>query len=68
MTRAEKAALLMANTGNGEASGPMPKSVRQQDIEVAAYYKAEKRGFKPGFENQDWSEAEQEIEASWRMQ
>jgi hypothetical protein len=36
--------------------------LRQQYIAEAAYYKAEKRGFAPGFEQQDWSEAESEIE------
>ena len=30
----------------------------QQAIAEAAYYKAEKRGFIPGFEEQDWAEAE----------
>lgn len=31
-------------------------------IAVAAYYRAEKRGFAPGGETQDWIEAEAEIE------
>lgn len=31
-------------------------------IAVAAYYRAEKRGFAPGGELQDWIEAEAEIE------
>ena len=29
-------------------------------IQELAYFKAEKRGFQPGFELQDWLEAEQE--------
>ncbi len=33
----------------------------QHAIAEAAYYKAEKRGFIPGFEEQDWAEAEIEI-------
>jgi hypothetical protein len=33
----------------------------QQSIAEAAYYKAEKRGFISGFEEQDWAEAETEI-------
>ena len=33
-----------------------------QLIAQAAYLKAEKRGFIPGFENQDWLEAEAEVE------
>jgi Protein of unknown function (DUF2934) len=30
-------------------------------VAVTAYYKAEKRGFNPGHELDDWLEAEQEI-------
>ena len=33
----------------------------EEAIAVAAYYRAERRGFAPGFELQDWLEAEQEI-------
>lgn len=32
-------------------------------IAVAAYYRAEKRGFEPGHEWLDWLEAEQEVAA-----
>ena len=32
-------------------------------VSEAAYYKAEKRGFEPGYELQDWLAAEQEIES-----
>jgi hypothetical protein len=32
-------------------------------IAEAAYYRAEKRGFEPGYELQDWVEAEQEVMA-----
>ena len=35
---------------------------RWQVIAVAAYHKAEKRGFAPGDELQDWVEAEKEID------
>lgn len=38
-----------------------PLNVRQM-IQEAAYYRAEKRGFMPGFEFKDWFEAEQEIQ------
>jgi hypothetical protein len=31
-------------------------------IEEAAYYKAEKRNFEPGFEAEDWVEAEREVD------
>lgn len=36
---------------------------QQQDIAVAAYYRAQARGFAPGNEMQDWLEAEQAIHA-----
>ena len=32
-----------------------------EDIAVAAYFKAEKRGFEPGHEVEDWLEAEAEL-------
>jgi hypothetical protein len=34
---------------------------RQQWVATAAYYKAQRRGFAPGFEAEDWREAEFEI-------
>lgn len=37
------------------------KECLKKAIAEAAYYKAEKRGFDPGFETQDWMEAEMEI-------
>lgn len=36
---------------------------RQRWVATAAYHKAEKRGFAPGYEVQDWLEAETEIDA-----
>ena len=33
----------------------------QEMIAEAAYYKAEQRGFVPGFEEEDWFQAEYEI-------
>ena len=35
---------------------------RQKRIELAAYYRAERRGFTPGHELEDWLEAESEVE------
>jgi len=37
-------------------------------VAVAAYYRAEKRGFAPGGELQDWIEAEAEIKQLRRQQ
>jgi hypothetical protein len=39
------------------------QDVRQTMIAMAAYYLAEKRGFVPGSEVQDWLEAEKEVSA-----
>jgi Protein of unknown function (DUF2934) len=36
---------------------------RREWIAMAAYYKAQARGFAPGYESADWREAEREIEA-----
>lgn len=36
---------------------------RQQRIAEAAYWRAERRGFKPGHELEDWLDAEREIDA-----
>ena len=40
---------------------------RQACIAVAAYYKAERRGFKAGSEQDDWLEAEKEIDRQGRQ-
>lgn len=34
---------------------------RRRRIEIAAYYRAERRGFAPGSEVEDWLEAEREL-------
>lgn len=39
----------------------------EQKIAEAAYYKAEKRGFAPGYEMQDWLDAEREIKAKFGL-
>jgi len=46
-----------------------PRAAREPPREMiaeAAYYKAEKRGFAPGMELQDWLEAEREIQERGR--
>jgi sterol desaturase/sphingolipid hydroxylase (fatty acid hydroxylase superfamily) len=45
---------------NGAATVPNPQSILAM-IAEAAYYRAEKRNFAPGFEMFDWFEAEKEI-------
>jgi hypothetical protein len=44
------------------ASGPaFSPQERDRLIARAAYFRAEKRGFAPGYELQDWTEAEAEV-------
>jgi len=66
------------DAGNAEAGiaskpAPLPAQgrivdpdARQMMIAEAAYYLAEKRGFVPGGELQDWIDAEAQIEACLR--
>ncbi len=44
------------------ASSTLTAEQRQRMIKEAAYYKAEKRLFQPGFEAEDWFEAERELD------
>ena len=46
---------------DGNISSTPADDALQAWIAEAAYYKAEKRNFEPGLENQDWQEAENEI-------
>ena len=39
---------------------PNPDELRQR-IAEAAYYRAQQRGFAPGYEEKDWIEAEAEV-------
>jgi hypothetical protein len=41
-----------------------PSSSREALIATAAYYRAQKRGFKPGHETEDWLAAEREVDAA----
>jgi hypothetical protein len=43
-----------------QAQAPGPDELRRM-IEEAAYYRAEKRGFAPGGEHDDWHAAEAEV-------
>ncbi len=48
---------------NQNSSAPQDKykDAQQYKIALAAYYKAESRGFSPGYELDDWLEAEHDI-------
>jgi hypothetical protein len=41
-----------------------PSSSREALIATAAYYRAEKRGFDPGYEQEDWLAAEREVDGA----
>lgn len=44
----------------------MRAEARRRKVEEAAYFLAEKRGFSPGYEMQDWLAAEEEIDRQER--
>lgn len=54
---------LSQSTAAEEHQAGSGSDARQDDIAVAAYYRAEARGFAPGNEMHDWLEAEQAIQA-----
>ena len=39
----------------------LPEEEVRRQIAEAAYYRAQRRGFAPGYEEQDWIEAEAEV-------
>ena len=64
-TKTSPAAKTSIKTKPGKKHPPQVKnSMQQQDIAVAAYYRAQARNFAPGNELKDWLEAEGEIHAS----
>lgn len=46
----------------GPISRMTDSAMRERRIAEAAYYRAERRGFAPGFELADWIAAEQELD------
>lgn len=51
-------------TPAGRAPQPAPPGdpARRARIAISAYYRAERRGFAPGHEVEDWLEAEREVD------
>jgi len=49
------------NSDSKESGNTIYSPDRDAKIAELAYYKAEKRGFEPGHELEDWLEAEQEL-------
>jgi hypothetical protein len=65
-TVAKKVATRHAVSKNNAASTTPPQVTPEQRylmIQEAAYYRAEKRGFAPGWELQDWADSEKEIDS-----
>ena len=52
-----------ANQAGSTTKFPVSAEERRQMIAEAAYFRAERRGFTPGYELTDWLEAEIEIAA-----
>ncbi len=50
------------NPGSLKQLATVTPEQRQKMIEEAAFYKAEKRNFAPGHEQEDWTDAEREID------
>jgi hypothetical protein len=44
----------------------VPPTLRHELVSVAAYFRAEARGFAPGYELEDWLAAEQDIDETIR--
>jgi Protein of unknown function (DUF2934) len=53
----------IAGKRRASPAGALPSADRRTWIEKAAYFKAERRGFVPGQDWQDWFEAERESDA-----
>jgi hypothetical protein len=68
--RSEAEAAWLQDAVSGGSDHPYPASSlmeeRKRRIREAAYFKAERRGFTPGHELDDWLEAEQEVDAASR--
>ncbi len=47
-----------------QRSASVSEAERRQAIEQAAYYRAERRGFEPGHELEDWIAAEAQVDAA----
>ncbi len=62
-------AALNPNAETSSQQGPVSDedAKRHERVAVAAYYKAEQRGFREGGEHDDWLEAEKEIERQDRQ-
>lgn len=44
-----------------QVRGELPEEEMRRQIAEAAYYRAKQRGFEPGYELEDWVQAESEV-------
>ena len=51
------------STQSRGASAAAPAAEREEMVRTAAYFRAERRGFAPGYEWEDWLAAEAEVSA-----
>lgn len=51
------------DTFQPQQAAPIHASERHRYVQEAAYFRAERRGFVPGFEHEDWLQAEAEVDA-----
>ena len=49
-------------SASATATAVAPGALREDLIRTAAYFRAERRGFAPGAELEDWLEAEREVD------
>jgi hypothetical protein len=68
MNKCEKMVSNDSATDGVQHEGPEPAGVSAQDrqrmIADAAYYRAQARGFEPGYELEDWLQAEADIDCT----
>ena len=62
---APKADKPATQTATPPAEQPSPEDIRRR-IEMQAYFKAKARGFAPGYELEDWLQAEREVRQQQR--
>jgi hypothetical protein len=55
-----KAAISPAATSTHDLASS-PAEIPAEQVAIAAYFKAEARGFEPGYELEDWLAAEREV-------
>ncbi len=55
----------LSRMGDAYAREGMDVPSQDEKIATAAYFRAEKRGFAPGNEMDDWLQAEAELNSAW---